>query len=311
MKRDRFRLWHLATGDEQVVGYCGGHTRRLFTWAGVAMGGVAVLTVLSLNQLFQEAFRMDWMSWVVTVIFSLVLLNIFRLTLATIGADVLPRPADETASLFGRGLSFVLRAGFMMALAWFLSVPLTTVVFKADGERIVSEQRAEVQELFARIREQRAALLAQRVADLSAAGREDLVQAAHERFARDAEALRIREQRAADARFFVHRIVGTYRVRPEAYLLSLGMSALFRLPVILKRIGTRRNDHVELTRELQVGLVLDEYDDMLADRLAVLHEQGLWMARFSRYEDPPFNTQEKEGPAADDHEAFTTWFKQR
>ena len=81
--------------------------------------------------------------------------------------------------------------------------------------------------------------------------------------------------------------------------------------MILKRIGTRRNDHVELTRELQVGLVLDEYDDMLADRLAVLHEQGLWMARFSRYEDPPFNTQEKEGPAADDHEVFTTWFKQR
>lgn len=307
MKKDWLGLWHLATGDVDLLAQCRPRTRRLFLLAGLGTALVCVVTPYSIYLLFEQAFQMDASAWLMALLFSGMLLNIYRLTLVSVHVNDLPGSRARRGSKIA---SLVLRSLFVIGLAFFLSAPLATAVFKETGARIASSYRAtlrtELQELtathVARIQQQRAAV--------SAVGDEAMVlqlASAETAFIEETER---RIAALENNRFFIKRIQELYRIDPRTWLLTVLISSLFVLPILLKTLAVTRGDHRVLVRAHETELIEQAYEGFQEEYHRLFTAEGLTVHWHCTYTDPPFNTVPPERPHAKDHEAFKAWMKE-
>lgn len=305
MKADPLGLWHLATGDGQVIATCEAHTKRLYSLAGLAMGLMCVLTPLSLHRVISEAFQVEWMAWVGSLVFSLILLNIYRLSLATVGGAVLPRRKEARRRPV---VSLVLRILFLCGFAGFLSAPLCTLVYRECGEAYVEGRREQVRAELEQLAAQQESQWAQEDEVLM---RAKLTAAADVGAGRTtAQAAVARRLSSVDRdRFFIGRIQHTYRSERLSYLITAVLMLLFISPMLLKRMAFHQPKHFAAMKELERELILEEYRLFLDAWRAVEMEEKLVMLRAERFRDPPFNTDPIERAKAESWDEFKTWFK--
>lgn len=306
MNRDPFGLWSLATGDAGLIAQCRSRTQRLFLLAGLGTGLVFMITPYSIYLLFEQAFQLDAGAWLMALVFSAVLLNIYRLTLASVHVNDLPGSSARRGS---RITSLGLRGLFMIGLAFFLSAPLATAVFKGTGERIAAQYRAtlrtDLEALtnthLARIQQQRAT--AARTGDADGA-----VQLATEerKFKHETER---RLAALENNKFFIKRIQELYRNDPWTWLLTIVIGSLFVLPVLLKALAVSRGDHRVLVRAQETQLIEGAFDAFREEYRRLFQAGGLVVNWQSTYMDPPYNTVPPARPQAEDHEAFMAWMK--
>lgn len=306
MNMDPFGLWNLATGDAGLIAQCRSRTRRLFLLAGLGTGIVYMITPFSLYLLFEQAFQFDAGAWLMALLFSAVLLNIYRLTLASVHVNDLPGSSARRGS---RIASLALRSLFITGLAFFLSAPLATAVFKETGERIAAEYRAtlrsELESLFtahlARIQQQRAA------ASASGDDARSLQLASEEKKFTHETDRRIAALKGN--RFFIKRIQELYRIDPRTWLLTVAIGVLFVLPILMKTLAVNRGDHRVLVRAYETDLIEGAFFAFRDEYHRLFKEHALLVSWQSTYSDPPFNTVPPVRPEAKDQEAFKTWMK--
>lgn len=306
MKKDPFGLWNLATGDAGLIAQCRSRTRRLFLLAGLGTGLVFMITPYSVYLLFEQAFQLDASAWLMALLFSAMLLNIYRLTLVSVHVNDLP---GSSARRGARIVSLTLRGLFMIGLAFFLSAPLATAVFKESGERIAAQYRTTLRTELEGLSTAQLARIKQQRAAASASGDDASVMqlaSAEKKFTQETER---RIAALKHNRFFIKRIQELYRIDPRTWLLTVVISVLFVLPILLKTLAVNRGDHRVLVRAHETDLIEGAFDAFREEYHRLFKEHGLVVSWQSTYLDPPFNTVPPGRPEAKDHEAFKAWMK--
>ena len=327
--KDPLGLWRLATVDPKVVGAQSRRTRLLFTITGASVAVMIMLTPVALEQFFREAFRAGWMSWVAAILFSLVLLNIYRMTMVTLGAQVLPvARSGRSFPIF----SIAVRMAFLTGFAVFLSAPLATVLFKESGAAFVEARRGTERSGLQALLEERQAAWRAQDPELTRNGRDPVPASIRAQRGQEELVIRAHLARVEQERFFIDRIRHTYRTEPLALLVTVGLVLLFILPVLLKRWACHQQDMLAAMRGMEQGLVQREYmraqldlHSIWAQHLAAdgpyagvdfelrrtweMHQGEL--PKDGPFVDPPFNTVRKEREQQASWEDFKRWFSGR
>lgn len=136
-------LWKISGGDAMIIPYCDARIRTVFSWLGVFVLTIFLLTLtgffFSLKEIFEIPFDGGFISscglflvLLLALFFALVISNIYLLLISTFSKNKLPIKRMPRSRIF----SWIIRFGFLMYIGILVSKPVELLLI---GDRITNE----------------------------------------------------------------------------------------------------------------------------------------------------------------------------
>ena len=295
-------LWKVVGEDHQLLIECDKRTRNIFAISGLLFFIFLVICVLAYRFVFNGIFKIPIVSWVLALIWTAIIFNIYKLNLSTFSAD---RPNYNGGYI----MSLFVRLIFMALIGGTLIKPLEAWVFNDlmnNGlARVSSEKMARSMDVSDRYFLAEIGMVEHELSSLEeqvAAGRISIqeeafaaLEAKKKQLATEQSAIR----KETDLLFqpselFFLGLLELNKNHPWLWLLSLFLLALFLSPLLLKFSISPQSTYTRDKLLVQKQMIRDEYDrfKMFYPELfvGVCDAQIIWE---ENYEDAPFNKKRK------------------
>lgn len=259
-------LCALSGIDPRIMAECPPRWRGKYRRGGIGLALVGLLCALSGAYAFWIIFQSVWMALPFGIVWGLLILNLYRLVLVTVGNPHIPHKPKYRFP-FG---SFVFRAFFLLVLGGFVVKPIELLVLAPWTAPYLEAHRTEVL----------AAHKAQAARFEQAAIREIFAQGD------------LSLQRASDGGYLMTRLAILHREFPGTWAMTALLLWVFMWP-FLARIAWRVRSEYEIKRgALEADLIRAEYLDFkaafTAHMLALTGRDDIWE---EPYHDMPFCNQ--------------------
>lgn len=291
-------LWKLAGEDKQILQNCSTGIQLRFALSGFWVALLFITGVVSYHHTFSQIFNIPNLSWVLGVLFSLMIFNIYKLNLITISTN----PNKKGMGYF---ISVCCRICFMLLLALTIIKPLETLILKSTLTIEMAYLKVEEIDMAAtktaahfddalKLNEEEIKRLNQQLSNGRIEihkAKIDQLQNKKQKLFNDKKSLIEETEKRIDAS--PHYIKGLLHLNdkfPWVWYISFGFLFLFLIPLFLKFFISRTNNYVRIKSKLDRKIILDEYDKLkLQYPLLFQASIGEPLELENRFEDPPFN----------------------
>lgn len=305
MKRTRIYrfLWKLVGEDHQLLIACDKKTRDIFAISGLLFFMFIVIGVLAYRFVFNGIFKIPIVSWVLALIWTAIIFNIYKLNLSTFSSD---RPNYNGGYI----ISLLVRLILMALIGVTLIKPLEAWVFNDlmnDGlARVSSEKLTRSIDVSDRYFSTEIGIVEHDLSSLEeqvAAGRISIqeqafaaLEAKKKQLATEQSAMRKETNLLFQpSELFFLGLLELNRNHPWLWLLSLFLLALFLSPLLLKFSISPQSIYTRDKLLVQKRMIQEEYDRFkmfypeFFDRVG--HAEIIWE---ENYVDAPFNKKRKQ-----------------
>ncbi|MHA7831842.1 MAG: DUF4407 domain-containing protein [Flagellimonas sp.] len=291
-------LWKVVGEDHQLLIACDKRTRNIFAISGLLFLIFLVIGVLAYRFVFNGIFKIPTISWVLALIWTAIIFNIYKLNLSTFSAD---RPNYNGGYI----MSLFVRLIFMALIGVTLIKPLEAWVFNdfmnAGLARVSSEKMARSMDVSDRYFSAEIGIVEQELSSLEeqvAAGRISIQEEAFATLEAKKKQLAMEQsvmRKETDLLFqpselFFLGLLELNGNHPWLWLLSLFLLTLFLLPLLLKFSISPQSTYTRDKLSVQKRMILEEYNRFRKLYPELFHRVGhteiIWE---ENYTDAPFN----------------------
>ena len=291
-------FWKLAGEDKFILINSEKRFQLRFALSGFLIAILFIITVISYHHTFFQIFNIPNFSWIFSVIFSLIVFNIYKLNLITIAANPNKKQIGYLISLF-------FRICFMLLLGLTIIKPMETLLFKRklnteiaylkvdeikqaktktatyfDTEISITER--EITRIKKQLEEGRILINPNEIFQLEIKKNQLILD----------KSLLIKEteRRIDDSPYYVKGLILLNHKFPWVWLISFGFLILFLAPLFLKYFISRSTSYDISRSELSYRIIMEEYANFKSQYPLLFQESiGVRIELEERFEDPPFN----------------------
>jgi len=298
-RKSKYRaLWKIAGEDKQILRNCGIGTQLRFALSGFITALLFITGVVSYHHTFSQIFNIPNLSWVLGLLFSLMIFNIYKLNLITISTN----PSKKG---LGYVISFCFRICFMLLLGLTIIKPFEILILKKTlAVEVAYLKVEEINQAIAKTAGHFDEAITsnnleiKRLNEHFTAGRIEIgkdkldqLKAKKQKLLSDKQGLIEETERRIDAS--PHYVKGLLHLNykfPWVWNISIGFLFIFLLPLFLKYFISRSSSYVRNKAELNRDIILDEYDYLKYNYPRLMQKNTHVLIELEeRYEDPPFN----------------------
>ena len=295
-------LWKVVGEDEQILYNCGKRTQAVFAISGLLFLLLSLIGILSYRYVFNGIFKIPTISWLLALIWTIIIFNIYKLNLSTLSANKPKYSAGYVISLF-------IRIVFMVLIGITLIKPLEAFIFNNSLSKGLSEVITKKIENSSKKSnmyfDAEIASVNEELSQLSRQANEGRISIGNEKF----NFLNEKKQMLLDEKgrtlsethdlfnpsnlFFIGLLVFN-KENPWIWFFTLSFLVIFLLPLFLKFSVSPRGKYVQDRITLQKQMILEEYGKFkLLYPLVFGNFSKFQIVWEENYKDPPFNTQRK------------------
>tara|TARA_R110000744_G_scaffold812_4_gene3069 strand:- start:16483 stop:17454 length:972 start_codon:yes stop_codon:yes gene_type:complete len=294
-----YRLfWKLAGEDKNILRDSEKHLQMRFALSGFLIALLFITAVISYHHTFSQIFNIPNLSWVWSLVFSLMIFNIYKLSLITISAN-------PNRKGVGYITSFFIRICILLLLGLTIIKPIETLLLKRklnlelahlkfDKIKKATIQTAayfdsEIASNDDELNRQQLLLTDGRIKNNS--NRIELLKAKKIKLELDKKELIEETENRIDASpHYVRGLILLNSKFPWVWIISIGFLLLFLTPLFLKYLISRSSSYDIVRSELNRDIILDEYANFKKQYpLLFQNSIGKRIELEERFEDPPFN----------------------
>lgn len=291
-------FWKLAGEDKIILRDSEKHLKIRFALSGFLIVLLFITAVISYHHTFSQIFNIPNVSWVWSLLFSLMIFNIYKLSLITISAN-------PNRKGVGYITSFLIRISILLLLGLTIIKPIETLLLKRTLNielahlKVDEIKKATIQtaayfddEIASNNRElirQKQLLADGRIKNNS--NRVELLEAKKAKLFLDKKVLIEDTENRIDASpHYVRGLILLNYKFPWVWIISIGFLILFLTPLFLKYFISRSSSYDIVRSELNRDIILDEYDNFKKQYPILFQNSiGKRIELEERFEDPPFN----------------------
>ncbi|WP_282050230.1 DUF4407 domain-containing protein [Maribacter aquivivus] len=291
-------FWKLAGEDKIILRDSEKHLQIRFALSGFLIVLLFITAVISYHHTFSQIFNIPNVSWVWSLLFSLMIFNIYKLSLITISAN-------PNRKGVGYITSFLIRISILLLLGLTIIKPIETLLLKRTLNielahlKVDEIKKATIQtaayfddEIASNNQElirQKQLLADGRIKNNS--NRVELLEAKKAKLLLDKKILIVDTENRIDASpHYVRGLILLNYKFPWVWIISIGFLILFLTPLFLKYFISRSSSYDIVRSELNRDIILDEYDNFKKQfPLLFQNSIGKRIELEERFEDPPFN----------------------
>ena len=295
-------FWKLIGEDEQVLLTCERKIQVHLLISGLLFFVFFLLSIVSFQYVFNGIFDISLLSWPLSMIWSLIIFNIYRLNLTTLS----PHKLNGN---FGYIISLLIRFIFMIFIGITIIKPLEVEIFKSFSIKELHEFRLEK---ISQNHNKISTYFDHQISELEDELRKVTLQLQENRISIDHNQLSVLQIKKNTLKlekekvlfetinslkasnFFFNGLLLFNKEFAKIWFLTILLLLLFLLPLVLKfAIVTNRQYSIK-TERLQRMIILEEYEDFKSRYLEIFKKNNTELIVWhENYNDPPFNTRRK------------------
>lgn len=259
-----------------------------------------LLTFLSVRYAIDLLFHVLAVEITLSIFISLLFMIMYIFLINTFSKELRERKIYN--------LSNVSRIGFVVFMGFIISKPIETYIYK---DELNTEVATYKQQLFLDHVQKINSLYNLDVSELASQKQ------AYEKFNRDSifapeieniskrieavnkkrdELISSSEFRIRNAAYFIYQVRSVVGKHPTSWLVCLGIISLFLLPGLIIYLISKDDEYFKLKSSQEKRMIQNAYDAFLEKYTSLFKRYKLEISFYSKYEDPPFNTQLKIAP---------------
>ncbi|TLF44827.1 DUF4407 domain-containing protein [Maribacter aurantiacus] len=297
-KRTYYHFWKLAGEDRFLLVNSNSKYQLRFAFSGILIILLFIIALISYQHVFAQIFNIPNLSWILGILFSLIIFNIYRLNLITISGN-----SNKVGT--GYSISILFRIFIVLLLALTVIKPLETVMLKRTLNREIAslkvkeikKAKGKIMTLFdAQISSNQENL--DKIKEQFTSGRIQnglakiqLLEAKIQKLIDDKNSeLEITEKKIDQSPHLVKGIILLNSKYPWVWLITFFFLIVFFLPIIIKQSVPSSCEYVRLREEVNHKIIVEEYT-ATKEIYSMLFQKkiGKEIELEERYEDPPFN----------------------
>ncbi|MFS4445391.1 DUF4407 domain-containing protein [Maribacter sp. 2307UL18-2] len=291
-------FWKFSGEDRQILKNCSAGIQLRFAASGLIISLLFVSGVISYHHTFFQIFNIPYLSWVLGVLFSLMIFNIYKLNLITISTN----PDKKGIGYF---VSLSCRICFMLLLGLTIIKPLETLILKraldlelaylkvGEIDKATRKTAAHFDDAIDVSDSDIKALKEQLVSGRIRISQDklDQIESKKQKLLNDKKALiEETEKRIDESPHYIRGLLLLNSKFKWVWYISIGFLFLFLLPLFLKYFMSRTSTYVRNMTLLDKKIILEEYENLKLQYPLVFEKAiGEQIHLEERYEDPPFN----------------------
>ena len=291
-------FWKVSGEDPQILKDTKKQIKNRFLWSGVLVFLLFWLSVISYHHSFNKLFKIPVMSWIIGLVFTMMIINIYRLNIITLAAKKLK---------YGLGyfVSLSIRILFIILISLTVIKPLETIIL----DKIVSSEVQKFKEVEIKKSLYNTALyydneitnakrelkeLEEKINDnriINPENKKDYLLKKLE-FLNIDKTLQIKETKRLldESPYFIRSMILINEKYPQIWLLSILLIILFLTPFILKFTTSPSGYYNRKRLIIQEKIIEEEYHFFknyysMAFNVSI----GEALEVIENHEDPPFN----------------------
>ena len=295
-------FWKVSGEDPQILKEAKGQLQLRFLCSGILVFLLFWLSVFSYHHSFNKLFKIPTLSWIIALVFTMMIINIYRLNIITLA----PKKLKYS---FGYFVSLSIRVLFIILISLTIVKPLETILLHETVSNEVNSLKAlEIEESLCKTElyydteiattEKELQGLQEKIIDnriVNAVSKEEylikkLDQLKKEKTTQIEETKRLLN----NSSFFVRSLIVVNKKNPQIWLLTILLVTLFLTPFILKFTTSPSGFYSRKRMILHDKIIEEEYS--LFKKIypkAFLSSIGEALEIIENFEDPPFNTLRK------------------
>lgn len=292
-------FWKLSGEDPQILKDTNSKLKIRFLCSGFLVFVLFCLSIISYHHTFNKLFKIPVMSWIIGLVFTMMIINIYRLNIITLAAKKL-------AYSFGYYVSLAIRVLFIILISLTVIKPLETIMLeKAVSSEVLIYKNIEIEKSLNKtalyfdneivLVENELKELQTKIADkriVYGKTKESFFVNKLE-FLRNDKTLQLQETERLlnDSPYFIRSLILINEKHPQIWLLTISLVLLFLTPFILKFTTSPSGFYNRKRLIVQEKIVKDEYRFFkLFYPKAFTASIGEALHVIENHKDPPFNT---------------------
>lgn len=298
-RKSKYRfLWKLAGEDKQILQNCSTGNQLRFAFSGLLIALLFITGLISYHHTFMQLFNIPYFSWVLAVLFTLMIFNIYKLNLITIATN-------QKKKGIGYLISLCFRICFMLLLGLTIIKPIETLILKrmlalelaylkvdeidkakiktsAHFDKAIAANKREIKRLNEQLASGRIEISTHKLEQLEV---KEL------KLINDKNVLIEETEKRIDASpHYVRGLILLNTKFTSVWYITLGFLIIFLIPLFLKYFISRSSSYAKSRSELDREIILDEYEELKYQYPLLFQKSiGIKIELEERYEDPPFN----------------------
>lgn len=292
-------FWKVSGEDPQILKYSQKQIKVRFLCSGILVFILFWLSVISYHHAFNKLFNIPLMSWVIGLVFTMMIINIYRLNIITLTAKKLKYS-------LGYFVSLSIRILFIILISLTVIKPLETIILDKVVSSEVQVYKAveidkslnntalyydkEITNIKKDLEELQEKISKNRIAD--SVTKQDYLLNKLEFLKKD-KALQIKETKRLlnESPYFIRSMILINEKHAQIWFLSLLLVILFLTPFILKFTTSPSGYYNRKRLIIQEKIIEEEYQlfkNFYPEAFNISIGEALEV--IENHEDPPFNT---------------------
>ena len=291
-------LWKFAGEDKQILRECSKGIQLRFAFSGLIVVLLFISAVISYHHTFSQIFNTPNLSWLLGLLFSLMIFNIYKLNLITISTN-------PNKKGLGYIISLCCRICFMLLLGLTIIKPMEALILKStldlelaylkvnEIDTAIRKTEAHFDDAILSYDQDMLTLNKQLISGRIEISKEKLerINTKKQKLLNDKKVLiQETEKRIDESPHFVRGLLLLNTKFLWVWYITCWFLLLFLLPLFLKYFISRSSSYVKIKASLDKNIILEEYHKLKQQYpLLLAKTTGEQIAMEERYEDPPFN----------------------
>ncbi|WP_111682821.1 DUF4407 domain-containing protein [Winogradskyella tangerina] len=292
-------FWRVSGEDPQIVNKARYRLKVRFFTSGITVFLLFWISLYSYHYSFNKLFNLPTLSWLISIAFTMMIINIYRLNIITLNANKLKYSLGYFSSL-GIRIFFIILISLTVIKPLeliLLNEQVTTEIASIKAEKINSTLKSS--ELYfnneIKYLEDELAELQQNIEDQRLSGEtgevDYLTQKIEDLKKNKSTELKEIEILLNESPYFIESLILVNSEYPQIWMLTLILMFVFLSPFILKFTTSPSGYYSKKRFVLQEKIIRDEYEQFKKYYKACFESSlGIPIEIEERFEDPPFNT---------------------
>ncbi len=291
-------FWKFSGEDPQILKNTKKNLKIRFLCSGILVFVLFWLSVISYHHTFNKLFKIPVMSWIIGFVFTMMIINIYRLNIITLSAKKL-------SYSFGYYVSLSIRILFIILISLTVIKPLETIILdKAVLSEVETFKCIEIKKSLNKTTfyfDKEITIVKKELDELQKKISENRIVDAETKenflvnkldFLKNDKTLQIEETKLLlnDSPYFIRSLILINEKHPQIWLLTILLVILFLTPFILKFTTSPSGFYNRKRLIVQEKIIEDEYrffKQFYPE--AFSNSIGEALNVVENYEDPPFN----------------------
>lgn len=292
-------FWKFSGEDPQILKDTKQKLKIRFLCSGILVFVLFWLSVVSYHHTFNKLFKIPIMSWVIGLVFTMMIINIYRLNIITLSAKKL-------AYSFGYYMSLIIRILFIILISLTVIKPLETILLdKAVSSEVDAFKAFEIKKSLNQTKlyfDKEIVIVENEIDELKKKISENRIVDPETKenfldnklaFLKSDKAVQLKETERLlnDSPYFIRSLILVNEKHPQIWLITILMVILFLAPFILKFTTSPSGFYNRKRLIVQEKIIEDEYQSFKMFYPKAFNTSiGETLFVIENYEDPPFNT---------------------